>query len=274
MKDNQRLDKIAIIAGQGLLPKKVLDSAKKKGISYELIALDGEIDLKYFQDLEQYHIFKPYHISKIINKLRELDVKNVVLAGKVSRKGIAKLIFDKKGLELFNSIMKRGLNDNSVLSLVVNFLEENGFNVIAPEEIADELIVKKGALTNIIPSQTILSDIKKGKLILRDIAKFDIGQALIINNNLVLGVEAAEGTDLLIKRCGQFNQENKGVLVKICKPNQEKRVDLPCLGINTIQNLHDNGFSGIAIESNNSVILSPDETIKLANKLGVFIYGI
>ena len=267
------LDKIAIIAGSGKLPREVLDAAKKKNIKCEVIGLKEDFNKKLFHDIKHYQ-FQSYQISKIINKLLELNVKNLVLAGKVGRKGIAKLFLDKKGVQLLSNFAKAGLNDNTVLSLIINFLESEGFNIIPPEKIADTVIAKQGCITNTIPNQNHLKDIKKGHNILSEIAKFDIGQALMVHNGLVLGVEAAEGTDNLIKRCGTLENNLGGILIKVCKPNQDKRVDLPSIGINTIKKLHQYKFFGVAVEANNSIILSHNETIELADQLGVFIYAI
>lgn len=103
----------------------------------------------------------------------------------------------------------------------------------------------------------------------------DIGQALIINNGLVLGVEAAEGTNNLIKRCAELREEQEGgVLIKLCKPHQDKRLDLPCIGPDTIKNIAKYGYKGIVVEAKKSIMLSSAKTIKLADDNKIFIYGV
>ena len=130
-------------------------------------------------------------------------------------------------------------------------------------------------MTFYIMAKIHMKDIERGIKLLKEVSKLDIGQALIIQNGLILGVEAAEGTNDLIKRCGIIRQKNDSepILVKICKPNQDKRIDLPCIGDKTIEYMHDYGIKGIALESGLCLLLNKEQTLELANKYGIFIYG-
>jgi DUF1009 family protein len=159
---------------------------------------------------------------------------------------------------------------------VIKFLESEGIRLIAAEEIAKDLIVPHGALTELEPSKEGWLDIKKGVKILKDVGRHDIGQSLVIQGGLILGIEAAEGTDSMIERCGLIRQKdgNKPILIKAVKPQQDRRVDLPCIGSKTIQNLHMHGFSGIAVEAGITLLLEGQQTINEANARGLFIYGI
>ena len=272
-KNKEKLEKVVLIAGCGVLPKKVYDACVKKSIECTVIGLDGEISEDVFQGVS-YVKFKTHKISKILQKLKEMNVRNIVLTGRVSRVHISKLLFDSRGVELFKSIMKKGLNDSSLLSIVTSLLENEGFNIVPADEIADDMVANAGVLTVSSPNERDLKDISQGFEILEGIARYDIGQSLIINEGLVLGVEAAEGTDALIKRCvGLRRGVSGGVLIKICKPNQDQRVDLPCIGPSTVRNMAVAHYNGIVLQAQKTLILSKDETIKLANEKGVFIYG-
>lgn len=270
----EEIKKLAIISGYGHLPKHVYDAAKSKKIDTVVITLEEEADKKVFAGIEHYP-FPVYKVSKIIKKLKELEVSHVTFAGKVRRTEMSRLLVDIKGAKLFAKIVAAGLADNSILQTILKFFEDEGFKVIAPEKIAMNIVLPKGAFGKIKPSKTALDDIKKGTKVLKGVADFDVGQSLVIQNGLVLGVEAAEGTDELLRRCGEIRQEgDQPILIKICKPNQDKRVDLPCIGKMTVENAHKYGIRGIVCEAGVTLVLEQEETLKLANKYKIFIYGI
>ena len=169
------------------------------------------------------------------------------------------------------------MSDNAILTSVIKFFENEGFTILPSETVADDLVMPLGNLTKkIVITNSAKKDIKQGLQILRGISAYDVGQALVIQNGLVLGVEAAEGTDQLIKRCINIAQESgdQPILVKICKPHQDTRVDLPCIGPNTVVEMHKSGIQGIAIEAGKALILEKYKTIAEAEELGVFVYGI
>jgi len=269
------IKKVAVIAGKGWLPRHVLDGCIENGIECEIIAIEDQFSEELFQGIS-YHVFPIHAISKIIAKLKSLEVDKIVLAGAIKRSNMTKLLLDLKGAKLFAMIMKAGLNDDSALKTIIVFLEAEGFTIIPPEKLATSIVVQSGILTKTEPDEAAVGDIKKGTGILKAVANFDIGQALVIQNGLVLGVEAAEGTDELIKRCGLVQQKDEEmcILIKISKPNQEKRVDLPCIGPDTIKNLYRYNFKGIALEAGSALILNKEEAIADADKFGIFIYGI
>jgi DUF1009 family protein len=270
------IKKLAILAGAGSLPKHVAEACQKHGIEYVVIGFDGEVEAKKFESDPNFFVFKVYALTKIINHLKELGVTHVTMAGKVRRTDLSKLFLDLKGAKLLASIMRGGFADNAVLSAIIKFVEKEGFKVLAPETIATDIVLSKGCVTKVKPDVSAMSDIKQGIKILKGIAGFDVGQALVIQGGLVLGVEAAEGTDALIRRCGMVAQGSDVMptLIKISKPEQDKRVDLPCIGQETIRNAHASGLRGIAAEAGLTLILDQSETVKLANEYKMFIMGI
>ena len=268
--------KIAIIAGAGYLPKHVYEACINEGIEVVIIGLEDHITPEVFQGIP-YQTFAIHSVSKILKFIESQNIKDVVLAGKVSRTShISKLLLDIKGAKLLTKIMKYGLNDDAILTAIIKFLESEGLKLWSAEAIAKELIVGKGALTKTQPSKANWTDIKKGMKILKDIAQHDIGQSLVIQAGLILGIEAAEGTDSMIVRCGAIKQKEESgpILIKAVKPNQDRRVDLPCIGKATIDKLHENGFCGIAVEAKVTLLLEGKDTIDAANEKGIFIYGV
>ena len=268
-------EKIAIIAGQGSMPREIYDACVEKGVHPEIIGLEGQIDLSLFEGLTLYAM--PIHaVSSIINKIKSLDISNIILAGRVKRTAIPKLILDIKGAKLFTKILRSGLSDKGLTKAIISFLESEGLNVLSPEKIVVDFVAKPGNMTNVIIKKSYIRDIEQGLKMLKEISKLDVGQSLIIQNGLILGVEAAEGTDELIKRCGLIKQkfDTEPILIKICKPDQDRRVDLPCIGEQTIIKMHQYGIKGIALQPNLCLILNKTKTLDAANHYGIFIYGL
>ncbi len=130
-------------------------------------------------------------------------------------------------------------------------------------------------LGKIQPDARAEADIAQGINIARTLGELDIGQAVIVENGYALGVEAAEGTDALIERCGKLRREmHSGVLVKVRKPKQEERVDRPAIGVQTVEKIHAAGLAGIAIEAGGGIILDKEKTIAKADALGIFVVGV
>jgi DUF1009 family protein len=270
------IKKVAIIAGAGLLPLHVYEACLEKNIPVVVVGFEGETSFEIFKE-ENVHKFPIHKVSKLFKFLKEQEVSHITLAGKVRRADLTRLLLDPKGAKLLAKIIKGGLSDNSILTTILKFFESEGYEVIGPDRLASKIIVEQGNLTKLKPSKTALNDIKKGVKILKSVSEHDVGQALVIQAGLVLGVEAAEGTNELMKRCGEIRQkdaEEGPVLIKICKPQQDTRVDLPCIGPKTIEIAKEYGFSGIVLEAGKTLILNHDETIKLANSSGVFICGV
>lgn len=274
---NKIPQKIGIIAGSGILPKHIYNSCVEKSINCHILGIEKQITTSFFDDIE-YKTFSLHAVSKILNYLKEHNIQHIIFAGRVKRTNISKLLFDSKGAKLFTMIMKNGIADNSILTTIIKFFEKEGLIVISPEEIISDMFAIKGNMTEEIDiSKESYTDIWDGFKILKGISQFDVGQALIIQNGLVLGIEAAEGTNELIKRCKQIKQKNikhKPILIKICKSNQDKRIDLPCIGSKTIELLYKYKFGGVALESSLSLILDKPKTIKKAKEHKIFIYGV
>jgi UDP-2,3-diacylglucosamine hydrolase len=269
------MKKLAIIAGSGHLPRHVYDACKEQKIDCCIVALEEEISFDLYKGINL-NKFKTHSISRILNFLKQEGVTHVTLAGKVIRTEIPKLLLDLKGAKLFALIIRNGLNDNAVLNTIIKFIESEGFEIVPPEKIANKIIIHKGCITKIRPDYSAQQDIKKGLKILYGIATYDVGQSLIIQNGLVLGIEAAEGTDELIRRCGEIKQKDEiyPIIIKVSKPLQDRRADLPCVGPMTIEKAFKYGIRGIAVEAESTIILNEKETLKLANKYKIFIVGI
>ena len=275
--DNVGMNKktpLGIIAGSGHLPRQIISHCQKNNRDFFVIAIKSDTDATTVADVPHVWI-NLGAIGTAIEHLQKAGVKQLVLAGKINRPSMSSLVPDAMGAKL---IARLGFSifggDAAIFKTILAFLEEQGFSVIGSEEILQDVVMPKGAIGKLQPDEQAQKDISLGAKVIKAIGAFDIGQGVIIKNSLVLGVEAAEGTDALIARCANLGGEGKGgVLIKARKPIQEERVDLPTIGKNTIELVAHAGFSGIALEAGHSIIVERSEVIKLADDLGIFVVG-
>jgi hypothetical protein len=214
--------------------------------------------------------------GKTLSALREYQIKEVVFAGGITKPSMSNIKVDTKGAVLISKILGNKLfGDDNLLSTIINFFNKEGFKVVGADEIINDLLVKKGILGEVKPDEEFYKDIKIGQNALKVISDLDIGQAAVVQQKLIIGVEAIEGTDALIKRCKdlQFPDGRKAILVKMKKQNQSTKIDMPALGVDTIENLNHSGFAGIAVQSGACLIINHKEVIRLANSYELFVVG-
>ena len=270
---NYKNEPLAIFAGGGKLPKILIDECLKRGQEFQVFLLKEQ---KYEID---YSSFKPVklaygEVEKFIDKIKSKNLKNLVFVGSVKRPNFSSLKMDKKAAMLVAKILaKKILGDDAVLKSVVKFFEREGLNIVRIDELLDGIISKKQVLTKSQPNDEALKDIELGKKAIRKLSKFDIGQSLVLSNRQIIAVEALEGTDEMIKRCKNLNLESSqgAILVKMKKRFQTKKIDLPTIGIETIENCAKSKIKGIAIEAGGVLILEREKLVKRADKLGLFL---
>lgn len=272
--------RLAIIAGYGRLPIDVALAAREKGIDPYILALKGEAD----QDWSNFdHIDLPIaNFSKVAKTLRLQNVDRIVLAGGVrKRPKIAdirptfKLLFSLP--KLLKVILSGG--DDALLSLTINLFEMHGVKVVGAQEIVPNLLAQEGVLGAVAISPQNQADIKIASIAASQIGRDDKGQAAVAINDQVVATEGADGTDAMLRALAeQFGSDKspqkQGVLVKLSKPQQERRADLPTIGPMSVINAAQAGLSGIAVEAGRSFILDKENVIKEADKRGMFIAGI
>lgn len=274
---------LALLAGSGSLPKDILCNLLAKNIKPLLITLIDNVDinlnnLALANNITNISLYIT-ELSKFIKILKEHNITHIILAGGVaSRPSIKDLKFDSYSFVAFRKLLqslKKG--DDNLLSAFIKFLEHYNIQVVAANYFVPELLAPLNIILtkNKITKQDEL-DIKKSCEILTLLSYLDFGQAAIVVENRLIALEGPEGTDMMLKRVIDIRQQGKianrgGVLVKITKHKQEKKVDLPTIGINTVELAYKAGLNGIAIESGASFILNKNTTIELANKYKLFI---
>lgn len=266
---------LGIIAGSGRLPAQLVDACREAGKPVFVLAFEDVTDPETYHDIP-HALVRLEKVGEAIAALRKAGITELVMAGKVRRPSLIGLRPDKTTAKLLAHMGSNFFSgDNALFSSLIAFLEEEGFHIIGAEEIMQELIATEGVLGKIAPTEAALKDIAKGMRIAKMLGQLDIGQAVVVENGYVLGVEAAEGTDAMLIRCANLKHEERaGVLVKAKKPKQESRVDLPAIGPATVENVYAAGLTGIAVEAGGSLILDKDQVISRADKLGIFVMGV
>jgi DUF1009 family protein len=275
MNETKLNKKIGIIAGNGSLPKQLALSLLDKNIKPYTVALTQIAD-EEVTEVGEYIWSKVTTVGKIFEFFNQNEIKQIVLVGGMKRPSFASLIPDRTGFKLLNRLRKlNNAGDNSMFNEIIKFIEENGFHLLGVDEVLPELLASKGPLAEIKPNKKQLADIEYGYKIAQEIGRLDIGQAAVVQNSATIGVEASEGTDGLIKRCANLQFDGKGaILIKTKKPNQDRRIDLPSIGIKTIETLSQLGYAGVAVEAGSSLIIDKETTLDAATKLGVFVFGV
>ncbi len=265
---------LGIIAGSGGLPRRVIESCRAAGREVFVLALEGEADREAVATVP--HAWcRVGAAATALDLLRTNAVSDLVLAGGVRRPSLAALRPDWQAAKILARIGYRALGDDGLLKAVIKELEREGFRVIGADQLLDEAGLPEGPLGRIRPDPDAESDIAHGMRIARAIGALDIGQAVVVQQGFVLGVEAIEGTDGLLRRCAPLRREGPGgVLVKVEKPGQEKRADRPVIGPQTVILAAESGLCGIAAEAGATLVLDRDEVIRLADSTGLFVVGI
>lgn len=261
---------IALIAGGGKLPGQIMAKLDNLGIPYNVVSLAGF-------GPEGYPTFQIGEIGGILDFVKSHDTTEIIFCGNVKRPSLFSLKLDslgKKWLRLLG--FKAFLGDNTLLKSIKNLLQKEGLEVISPQSILETILTPKGILTTLYPNDSDLKDIARGIYVLNAMSKADVGQAVIVQEGIVLGIEAAEGTQGLIERCDRLKLTDSqgGVLVKTAKLNQEESIDLPTIGRDTVLQAKNSRLSGIALGALKSQIIDFEETINLANENNMFVIGI
>jgi DUF1009 family protein len=268
---------LGIIAGGGELPAAVAESAMEAGRQVFIVALRGSADENVTRFSHEWAGIG--EIGKTLQLLRAHDCAEILLVGKVVRPRFSDIKVDAKGLLLLPKVIAAARHgDDALLRALVDAFDAEGFRTIGVEEAAPGLLAEVGVLGQVPPPAGIADDIALAVKAVRRLGALDIGQAAAVCEGLVLAVEAAEGTDAMIARVGTLPEairgtptRRRGVLVKALKPSQDRKTDLPVIGVQTVRNAAAAGLAGIAIEAGRSLIVNRRAAIGAANASGMFL---
>ena len=267
---------LGIIAGGGDLPLAIAAECARPVF---IVALTGSADggVEKFPH-ERAGIGET---GKIFRLLHDHNCTDVILAGKVSRPAWSDVKVDARGALAAPKIISAALKgDDALLRAIAGMFEKEGFRIVSAAEAAPALLSGEATITKAKPSEQDKSDIAIAAKIVREMGVLDIGQAAVVCEGLPLAVEAAEGTDAMIKRVASLPEnirgttaKRRGVLVKAPKPIQDRKTDLPVIGVQTIENAASVGLSGIALEAGGALIVNRKAVIEAADAAGLFVTG-
>ncbi|WP_010297306.1 LpxI family protein [Candidatus Odyssella thessalonicensis] len=264
---------VGLIAGQGDLPRQIIQQCQRQEIPIVAAAFENQTPSDTVQSVPHTWL-KLGTVAALLNYFRSQSVTHVVMAGSIRRPSLAELSLDWTGTKLLAKLGFSSVGDDGLLSAIVKYLEEQGFTVLGATELLDDLIMPSACLTLTQPTAEEIRDIRMAQQILLKLGEADVGQALIIQQGLILGVEAIEGTEKLISRTQEYKRSGRSpILVKMAKPQQDLKVDLPTIGLETVSQCVKASFAGIAVQAGKTQFLHRDKSIQLANQNNIFIIG-
>jgi UDP-2,3-diacylglucosamine hydrolase len=268
--------KLGILAGRGELPRRIVQAAQAAERPFFVIAFNGETEPDTVADGVEHAWVDLPTVGRTIKLLKEAGVEELVMIGPVGRPDFAKLKPDWHGAKLLPKIIRAARKgDDALMKVVVEDLESQGFTILGAEAVLTSLGAPVGNFGSLEPDADDRADIARGMAVVAELGRLDIGQAAVVRDGYVLAVEAAEGTDAMLERCAQFRGAVRGgVLVKRPKPDQERRVDLPTIGVPTVGAAAAAGLKGIAVEAGGALVTDRAAVAAAADKLGIFVCGI
>ncbi len=272
---------VAIICGGGSFPGAVAEAVERRGRRPVMFAVRGWADPKV---VERYthHWIAIGQGGRFFRLARAERCREAVFIGTLLRPPLTRIRLDWQTIRLMPRIVRifRG-GDDRLLSGIARLFEEGGVRIIGVEEVAPEIIVPEGTLGRYEPSPRDRGDIACALKVIAALGAFDVGQAVVVADGHVLGIEAAEGTDNLLARIAQLRGEGRltkpagvGVLVKAPKPGQDRRFDLPAIGPKTVENVARAGLAGIAVAAGGAIVAEPAQVSAAADREKIFFVGV
>jgi len=272
--------RLAIVAGGGDLPRRVAEQARRSGRDPFVVGLKGFVEQALLADFGGPEL-SVGELGRLIQLMKKEGCKEMVFAGSLKRPDFASLKLDLKGVQSLPKILaaaKKG--DDALLRSVMDIFADAGFRIIGAEEVLDDLRVVAGPLGAISPTAEHWPDIRRAAEVAKVSGSLEIGQGAISCAGLILAVEAQEGTDGMLARIPELAPEirgtpdaRRGVLVKRPKPQQEMRIDLPTIGVTTVEGAARAGLAGIAVQARAALVVDREAVAAAADAAGIFIYG-
>ncbi len=272
---------VGLIAAGGVMPFAVADSLQARGVTPVLFAIRGVCDERQAARF-RHHWIAIGQLGRAMKLFRDEGCRDLMFIGSLVRPALSEVRLDWGTLRLLGRIWSsfRG-GDDHLLSGIGGILEGQGFRMVGIKDIAPDLLMPEGALTGARPDERAAADIARGREVLRALSPFDIGQATVVIDGHVVGVEDVEGTDGLLARIARLRGQGRirapagrGVLVKAPKAGQDLRYDLPAIGPRTVEGAANAKLAGIAVIAGNTVVAEPQAMIAAADKAALFIAGI
>jgi DUF1009 family protein len=264
-------NKIGLIAGNGQFPIAFARAAKEKGMQVIAVAHEGETLPELAHYVDAIFWIKVGQLGKLIKIFKDQGVTDVLMAGGIRKTRMFGGIPDLRGMTMLAKILH--MKDDSILRAVARELESDGITVRESTLYLESILASPGILTRRKPSKGENQDIEFGWQMAKEIGKLDIGQTVVVKDQAVLAVEAIEGTDEAIRRGGRLCGHG-AVIVKVCKPLQDLRFDLPAIGPQTINTMKQVGALCLAVEADKTIVIERETVVREANRAGITIVAL
>jgi DUF1009 family protein len=271
---------IGLIAGSGRFPILFAESAKQQGLRVACVGIKYEAPDELRSLCESFEVVGVAKIGGMIRAFHRLGVEQIVMAGKVTKNVMytpwrtLQLMPDWRTIHMWYCYARNNNSDDNILLGVISEFERSGMTFASALDYCKELLVKDGILTRRGPNAAEQKDIEFGWYLAKEMGRLDVGQSVAVKERAALAVEAIEGTDRCIERAGQLCRAGGWALVKVAKPQQDMRFDVPTIGPTTIENLHKAGARVLAIEAGKTILLDQPDVIALADHYGLSIVAL
>ncbi len=270
---------LGIIAGEGIFPFLVARGARRAGLRVVAIALRGSAWPALREEVDVYHPVGVTRLGDWVRALRKHGCTEAILVGRVrkatlySRWALLQYLPDLRTLSLFIKLVRRDKRDQTLLQSVANELAKEGFALSDSTKYCPEHLASAGVMTRRAPSEQQWTDIRYGYLLCSTISQMQIGQSIAIADQNVLAVEALEGTDRMIERAGSLCRKGGWTLIKVSNTHADMRIDVPSVGVTTIEKLRDAGAGCLVLTPGKTIILEKPKVLELADRLKIAIVG-
>ena len=262
---------IGLIAGGGQFPLLVADAARKQGTRVVAVAHHGETDAALSDKVDEIVWIKLGQLGQLIKTFKKFGVSKALMAGSIAKKRMFEIRPDLKGLAIMTKLAI--FHDDDILRSVTEEFAKEGVEIVSSTLFMPELLAPEGCLTKRQPTRSEWTDIRFGLKIAKELGRLDIGQSVVVRKKTVLAVEAMDGTDATILRGGALAKE-KAVVVKVSKPKQDLRFDVPCVGMETISVISRIKGAVLAVEAGRTLIFDRTEMVKAADREKIAVVAV
>ena len=268
------MKKLGILAGNGTMPKEVVEHCKTTNREYFVVGLEPYVLLATINETP-HALVKIGEIGKIYKHFEQNHVKEIVFAGGIRRPSLKELIPDWEGAKLMTKLAVKKMSDDNIFRFLFEEIEMKGFHVVGAHEVMPQILFNEEHFGKKKPTKADLENIEYAIRVSKALGSLEVGQACVVQEGIILAVEAREGTDNMIDRVSALTRKGRPpILVKLTKPGQDPRVDLPTIGPRTIEYMIKNGIKGLAVERGLTIFLEKERVLKMIEEANIFVIGI
>ncbi|MFN0195153.1 MAG: LpxI family protein [Planctomycetaceae bacterium] len=277
---NEHPPRMGILAGAGRFPMTVAESLRRQGYFVHCLGVHGMADPALAPLCDRYSEVPIARLGKAIRRFKRGGIQQVIMAGKIEKTVLfrkwlwLRLLPDWRTLHMWWGYARRDRKDDTLLLAVVKEFARDHIEFVSATDYCPEILVKHGFLTQRRPTPAQWNDIYFGWEIAKELGRLDIGQTVIVNDKAVIAVEAIEGTDQAIRRAGLLCRRGGFTVVKVAKPQQDFRFDMPTIGLQTLQSMHEAGGRVLAIESGMTILLDQPEFLEMAERFRIAVVAL